>query len=455
MKKIILAAYVVALSITAASAQSLKSEVQSLKSQEATATTQDSRDEAMRSSLLQTQDSHPINATDGSFFTYPSLRYSVCHMREFLPTKVVPSAEKHRYFFEEEYDPNIPALKVPINSQLSTVNCQLSTLNCPTDSITVAQALDSTHADGFIVLHKGRIVYEYLGGHLSHNGTHAVMSMSKSLTGTLGAMLVAEGVLEEDAYASFYVPELKGSAFEDATIRELLDMTTALQYSEDYSNPHAEVYAFSAAGTPCNPDWPSTYRHYLPTVKKSGEHGLRFAYKTINTDALAWVIEMVTNKSIPDLLSERIWQPMGAHYDGYYQVDGYGVAFAGGGFNGHLHDLAAFGEMMRNYGRFNGKQIIPASITADIIANADNARFDQVDYPLLKGWGYRDMWWVTNNDHKAFCARGVYGQVIYIDPVAEMTIVRLASCPVAANTANDHISQPLYQTIANYFLSEF
>ncbi len=451
MKKIILAAYVVALSITTAFAQTT---VQSGKS----ATTQDLRTYGLT-------DSYPINATDGSFFTYPALRYSVCHMREFLPTKVVPSAEKHRYFFEEDYDPNIPALKLlPIHPHLQTYGL--------TDSITVAQALDSTYADGFIVLHKGRIVYEYLSGHLSHNGTHAVMSMSKSLTGTLGAMLVAEGVLEEDAYASFYVPELKGSAFEDATIRELLDMTTALQYSEDYSNPHAEVYAFSAAGTPCNPDWPSSYRHYLPTVKKSGEHGKKFAYKTINTDALAWVIERVTNKSIPELLSERIWQPMGAHYDGYYQVDGYGIAFAGGGFNAHLHDLAALGEMMRNYGRFNGKQIVPASVTADIIANAVDIQGNQEKdndatqssplmggqeggYPLLEGWGYRNMWWVTNNDHKAFCARGVYGQVIYIDPLAEMTIVRLASCPVAANTANDPISQPLYQTIANYFLSEF
>ncbi len=381
-----------------------------------------------------------INATDGSFFTYPALRYSVCHMREFLPTKVVPAAQHHRYQFAGNYDAAIPALRLkPMNSN---------------DSITVAQALDSTNADGFIVMHRGEIVYEYFGGELSYEGTHAVMSMSKSLTGTLGAMLVAEGVLEEDAYASFYVPELRGSAFEDATIRELLDMTTALQYSEDYSNPKAEVYAFSAAGTPCNPDWPSTYLHYLPTIKKSGEHGKRFAYKTVNTDALAWVISRVTGKSIPDLLSERIWQPIGAHVDGYYQVDGYGIAFAGGGFNGNLHDLAAFGEMMRRKGHFNGKQIVPASVVEDIIKNADNARFDQEHYPELPGWGYRNMWWVTNNDHHAFCARGVYGQVIYIDPVAETTIVRLASCPVAANSANDHISLPLYQTITNYLMEQ-
>ncbi len=384
-----------------------------------------------------------ISATDGSFFTFPALRYSVCHMREFLQTKVVPAATTNQYYFVENYDPEIGKISfTPLNAHYE---------------LTVAQALDTVFTDGFIVLHRGEIVYEGYTGGLTKNGTHAVMSMSKSLTGTLGAMLVAEGVLDENAFVSSYVPELRTSAFGDATIRELLDMTTALQYSEDYTNPNAEVYVFSAAGTPCHPDnyaGPANYYAYLQTVKQSGEHGKHFAYKTINTDALGWVISRVTGKSIPDLLSERIWKPLGSHYDGYYQVDSYGIAFAGGGFNGNLRDLAAFGEMMRKKGHFNEQQIVPRVVIEDIIKNADNARFDQAHYPTLPGWGYRNMWWVTNNSHNAFCARGVYGQVIYIDPVAEMVIVRLASNPVAANVANDPISLPMYEAIANYLMQQ-
>lgn len=384
-----------------------------------------------------------ISATDGSFFEFPALRYSVCNIRQFLATKVVLAAEKNRYEFKSKIDKRIDTIRfIPLFE---------------TEKMTWHDALNKIYTDGIIVLHKGKIVYENYFGALQPNGTHAVMSISKSFTGTLGALLVAQGVLDEWQTAGYYVPELKASAFGDATIRDLLDMKTALQYSEDYSNPTAEVYLFSGAGTPCHPDnyqGPTHYYEYLQTVKKSGEHGKRFAYKTINVDALGWVISRVTGKSIPDLLSEKIWQPLGTHFDGYYQVDSYGIAFAGGGFNANLRDLAMFGEMIRNKGRFNGRQILPASVVDDIIENADNRTFDNESYPNLKGWGYRNMWWVTNNKNKAFCARGVYGQTIYIDPTAEMVIVRLASNSVASNAANDPYSLPAYQAIADYLMNK-
>lgn len=384
-----------------------------------------------------------ISATDGSFFLFPALRYSVCHIREFVPTKPVPAAQTHRHNLKQKTDRQIGDICfVPMFSDRT---------------ISVQQALDTIFADGFIVLHKGRIVYERYSGGLTETGVHAVMSVSKTMTGTLGAMLVAEGVLDDSRRVDSYVPELAQSAFGDATIRQLLDMTTAVQYSEDYSDPNAEVWAFSASGTPCHPDGyqgTDNYYDYLTTVKKNGEHGRRFAYKTINTDALGWVISRVTGKSIPALLSEKIWQPIGAHFDGYYQVDSHGIAFAGGGFSANLRDLAAFGEMMRRHGRFNGRQVVPAGVFDDIVGHADNARFDEVSYPNLKGWGYRNMWWVTNNAHQAFCARGVYGQVIYIDPAAEMVIVRLASNTVASNAANDPFSLPMYEAVAEYLMKK-
>lgn len=384
-----------------------------------------------------------ISATDGSFFLFPAIRYSVCHMRKFMPTEVVPAAQTKRYEFKSRIDRKIEDIRfTPMFSD---------------KSITLLQALDTIFTDGFIVLHKGRIVYERYTGGLTTDGTHAVMSVSKTLTGTLGAILVAEGVIDDSRMVASYVPELASSAFGDATVRELLDMTTAVQYSEDYSDPNAEIWAFSASGTPCHDaDYQGTdnYYDYLRTVKKNGVHGKRFAYKTINTDALGWVISKVTGKSIPELLSERIWQPIGTHFDGYYQVDSHGIAFAGGGFNANLRDLAMFGEMVRLHGRFNGRQVMPASVFEDIVTHADNSRFDEESYPNLKGWGYRNMWWVTNNAHKAFCARGVYGQVIYIDPAAEMVIVRLASNTVASNAANDPFSLPLYEALAEYLMKK-
>ena len=380
-----------------------------------------------------------VSVSDGSFFQYPALKYSVCNMRMFMPTQRVLPSQNCRYSFKEELDEKIEELSfIPMYE---------------TKKMTIRESLQKNHVDGILVLHKGKISYEKYFNYLDSLGTHAVMSVSKSFTGTLGAMLVAEGVLDEHQQASYYVPELTASAFGDATIRNLLDMTTALKYSEDYSDPTSDVYIFSGAGTPCkSPDYsgPSSYRDYLKSVKKEGEHGKAFAYKTINVDALAWVITAVTGKCIPQLLSERIWQPIGAQIEGYYQVDETGVAFAGGGFNAALRDLAMFGEMMRNKGYFNGKQILPSAVYDDIVNHCDADQFDKKNYPNLKGWAYRNMWWVSNNEDKAFCARGVYGQTIYIDPVAEMVLVRLASHPSASNAVNDPYSLPAYQTIADY-----
>ena len=106
--------------------------------------------------------------------------------------------------------------------------------------------------------------------------------------------------------------------------------------------------------------------------------------------------------------------------------------------------------MIRNDGFFNGKQIIPQGLMRDIIENSNANKFDKDSYPLLKGWAYRNMWWVMKNSDQAFCARGVHGQVIYINPVAETVIVRLASHPNASNSVNDPFSLPAYQAVADY-----
>jgi CubicO group peptidase (beta-lactamase class C family) len=133
-------------------------------------------------------------------------------------------------------------------------------------------------------------------------------------------------------------------------------------------------------------------------------------------------------------------------------VDSIGTPFAGGGLNTSLRDLARFGEMVRNEGRYNGIQILPAEVVADIRHGGDRAKFAKAGYSLLKGWSYRNMWWVTHNDHGAFMARGVHGQALYIDPKAEMVIARFASHPIAANAANDPTSLPAYEAVAKHLL---
>ena len=381
---------------------------------------------------------------DGSFFQFPALRWSVAHMRQFMPTVNVSRGLGASIPILTNFNRDIDKVKfVPLGE---------------TKSMTWEESLEKVYTDGVIVMHHGEIVYEKYFGALTIDGQHAAMSVTKSFTGTLGIILAKEGLIDTEKTVSYYVPELKNSAFGDATVRQVMDMTTALQFSEDYADPNAEIWKFSAAGNPLpkpkDYDGPRTYYEYLPTVKKKGIHGDAFGYKTVNSDVLGWIIARVTGKSVPEVLSERIWKKIGAEQDGYFSVDAIGTPFAGGGFNLGLRDMARFGQLILNDGKVGQEQIIPKAAIDDIRKGGDKKAFEKAGYSLLKGWSYRNMWWITNNDHGAFCARGVHGQVIYVDPKADMVIVRFASNPVAGNTANDPYSLPAYDAVAKYLLTK-
>lgn len=385
-----------------------------------------------------------LYAHDGSFFKFPALRWSVVHMREMLPTVNVSRGLKPLHYFNYQLDDNIDDLTfIPWGEE---------------KPMTLEASLWKNYTDGIIILHKGKVVYERYFSELSETDVHAVMSLTKSLNGTLAAILVAEGTLDEKKLVPFYVPELKNSAYGDATVRQVMDMTTALKYSEDYADPKADIWEFSAAGNPLpkpiDYTGPEGYYEYLETVIKQGVHGEVFGYKTVNADALGWIISRASGKSVNNLLSEKIWAKMGMEQDAYYQVDGKGIAFTGGGFNAGLRDLARFGELIRNKGNWNGEQLFPAQAVADIERGGSKEAFQKSGHLELKGWSYRNMWWITENENGAYAARGVHGQTIYIDPSAQMLIVRLASHPIAGNSANDAYSLPAYQAIADYLMKK-
>ena len=146
---------------------------------------------------------------------------------------------------------------------------------------------------------------------------------------------------------------------------------------------------------------------------------------------------------------------MGAVYDGYFVIDPAGTSYAGGGFNLNLRDMVMFGEMLRNKGKLRGRQIIPAAAVEMISSGgSQNAFAAGGEYPLLKGWSYKNLWWITNNKNGAYMARGVHGQAIYIDPAAEMVIARFASSYQASNKYIDPTSIPAYEAVAEYLMSK-
>ncbi len=320
--------------------------------------------------------------------------------------------------------------------------------------------LSHNHTDGIVVLHKGKLVYEWFDGPLTPHGTHVCHSVTKSFVGTLAAIAVARGLLDPAAPVTQYVPELAGSAWATATVRQTMDMTTALDYDEDYSKPDAGVWTYLRAagqipGMPfTGPDAPRGIRAFLQTVKASGEHGQGYIYKTVNTDVLGWIVTQVFGKPLEQLVSEQFWQPMGAAEDAYFVVDATGFAGPGGALNANLYDLARFGETMRLGGFYNGQRIIPEAAVADISGGAKQDDFAKAGYALLPNWSYRAMWWITHNAHGAYMARGIHGQNIYIDPKAEMVITRFASFPRSASAFSDPTTLPAYHAMALHLMKD-
>lgn len=368
---------------------------------------------------------------------FPRNRWLFSHVRELVPTasvwrgagpaSVLPRAEQ-------------PIGAIPFTDADGTRR-------------TFDEMLALTYTDGILVMHKGKVIYERYFGALDSHTPHIAMSVTKSFVGTLAAMLAAEGKLDPAAPVTRYLPEMAGTAYGDATVRQVMDMTIGVRYSEDYADPRAEVWDYARAGgmlaRPASYNGPGTFYDFLKTLQKDGGHDAAFAYKTVNAEVLAWIVRRASGQSLAKLLSERIWQPMGAEQDAYFTVDSIGTESGGGGLNTTLRDLARFGETIRGNGRFNGMQIIPASVVADIRRGGSRELFARSgSAAVLPGWSYRDMWWVSHDSHGMFQAAGIHGQRIYIDPQAELTIVRYASHPVAGNAANNAISFRAFRAVA-------
>lgn len=385
-----------------------------------------------------------IRYQDGSFYEFPKTRWSFAHMRELVPTARVSRGAGP-----------VSALPVALRKDLDDV---MFTPLLRTDQMSWKAAFEAVYGDAVLILHKGRIVYERYNGVMNAARPHIAFSVTKSYFGTLAEMLILEGELDETALVSRYIPELANSGFGDATVRQVLDMTTALDFSEDYTDANAGIAKFSVASglVPAPPGYsgPRASFDYLPLVAKKGQHGDGFTYRSVNTEVLGWLIGRVSGKPAQEVLSDRIWSKIGADHDAYIMVDGAGAGIAAGGLNLTLRDMARFGETMRMNGRFNGKQIIPAAIVAKIRAGGKQSDFAKAGYKYLTNFSYKSQWWISHNEHGAFNARGVHGQTIYIDPKAEMVIARFASHPKAANANFEDISLPAYHAIAKRLMAE-
>jgi CubicO group peptidase (beta-lactamase class C family) len=354
----------------------------------------------------------------------PNQRWAFRHMREIIPTHPIPAGT---------------ARPLP-ESPRAVGHIDVTRLDGSTGS--VDDILRDTWTDALVVLHDGQLVEErYLSG-MTANTPHLLMSVSKSVVSCVAGTLVEQGLLSPDHPVSNYVPEIAASGYAGATVRHLLDMRTGVLFREEYTLPEAEVRVMerSMGWRPSQVGDPVGAYAYLTTLGTEGPHGGQFTYRSADTDMLGWVCERASGTRMADLVSERIWVPMGAEQDADITCDAVGTAIHDGGISATARDLARFGQLLLDDGRAGDTQVISETWLADSLNPDSDVRAafaSSENEPVLPGgWYHNQFWFVPGSTGDVRLCLGIHGQMVHVDRATRTVAVKLSSWPEAQNGAH-------------------
>ena len=278
--------------------------------------------------------------------------------------------------------------------------------------------------------------------------------MSKSLASSAFGLLVEQGKVKLDKSPADYIPELKGSGFERVTIQQLLDHATALDFKESYTDMTSDFALYYAPAL--NMGWLPGARDVQPNNSEiygvhdflsrfikpdpKREPGDNFDYNSSNADVLGWLIARISGQPFHDFIQQNIWAKLGAEHDAIIAVDRAYMPAVTGGMNSTLRDAARFGMMIRDSGKFNGQQIIPANWVDTTLDVSDQLKANMTansNYKEETWSAYHNMWWILDASIGEFAAVGIHGQVIYINRKADTVMVWFSSQPVAGAARNE------------------
>lgn len=375
-----------------------------------------------------------------NFSKQPYSKWAFRNPGAVYPTLMVPRDGKI-YYFPEEIDNSIESIKLDDSG------------------ITIQKAFEEDDVDGIIVIKNGVIKFEKYFGDFKPNNLHLWASSTKSLTALCAGILVDKGLLNLDEEIAHYLPEMKGSAFEHLKVQQVLNMVSALDYSEDYADlkpgsVHYEYFrrlgltpAFDLMELdPKKDDTPRGNLRYITNIQTDPKKnvGEIYEYHSPNVDVIGLIITRLSGQPLDEFVSENVWSKIGAEHDATFGADTDFNAIATGGFQTTLRDFAKFGYTVLNDGKFNGIRIFPSKFIENTFKLKENEikagqksiyRIDPNNDAYNKYFsGYKNFWWVHDPEKQIMMAQGVWGQGVYIDKSKNLIIAMFGSAPTASNS---------------------
>lgn len=301
------------------------------------------------------------------------------------------------------------------------------------DGRTVREIIDATETDAWLLTHRGRLVAEEYpaAGGPEAAGRHPILSVSKSLVGTVVGALCDAGVLDVSSPVGRYVPELRRTGYAGASIRDLLDMRSGIDFAERYSGDDTDLARMRSAVAQGS----ESVHNVLLSLRQKSAHSGPFEYRSCETDALAWVCEAASGTPMPTLMSVLVWRKLGAESDATVSVDREATGLFDGGISATARDLARFGAVyLRDGLALPGARVVSASWVADTLAGAADSREAfraSPDDTRMPGGMYRNQFWLPYPGSDVLLCIGIYGQLIYLNRRADVVAVKLSSWPRA------------------------
>ena len=371
--------------------------------------------------------SRPLDIDLSNWREYPYSKWSFQHVRELIPTAAIerPNIESSKPFAKNLQDLGGFKVSYPASDAKST-------------EATFDQLLEWGHTDSLIILHKGKLIYQWSAPYFNLANPHILFSVSKSLTAMLAGIIERQGIIDSNALVSQYLPDAKNSAYGNCTLRHVLDMSVALDFEENYTDKQSEYiqYRIATGWNPVNQENPGPgLEQFLYSLKQSkSPHGETFLYRSPNSDLLGLALERATDTPIAELFSQFLWKPMGATSNGYITLDRCGLGRTAGGICISIADYARVGQLLIENSGLDGKEILPADWIEDTFNNGDQQAWDRGNYAYRLPYGkYRNKWYQFGDEDGCISARGIHGQQLYINPTRSVVAARLSSQPDPLN----------------------